>query len=383
MEEALAIWPTLKPEDQNELFLRGLMHGLPDRAYQTTLLERLAADPSLVALLIPLTAALPQLTEADFLRIRSAIERDQIPATLLRRLNPGIPLRTLPDAFLKTQFEEIARARPDTVPMLFQVLFLYCHGDTGKFAYFADTFRGFLLTPGLPILETHLGYEWHEVAMPMIISSTDEKWLAAFSRYVVTVLRENETSISTPYLRKVATALLQKAPDVAWPPLAEALIGDNDLLRFIVVDFLGGGGHGFDDHSENCPLWEVPLPQFQALVEKLPSVIPVFLNRMQLYRVTKDAAGAEEFYWHPHALMLMERAVDESDAFNGLFENLSSFGSTGSRVPYWERRLVLARKLDTTTVPRLRNIGRKLVNQIEDVIENTKRREMNEQARRH
>ena len=382
VEEALVVWPTLPPDDRNEMLLRGLIHGLADRTYQTELLERIAADPQLVPLLIPLTGALPQVAEADFLRVRAAIEHGQIPAPLMRNLIPGLPLRSLPDAFLKTQFTELARTKPEAVGTLFQVLFTYCHGDSGKFAYFADTFRELVLTPGLPILQTHLGWEWHEVAKPLIANSTDDAWLAAFSRYVVSVLQENETFIGTEYLRTITVELLRKAPAVTWPAFADALTGDNDMLRFIVAEFLGGGSHGFDDRGNDCPLWHVPLPQFKEWIEKHPQVITVLLDRMQLYTVEKDAAGSEhQFHWHPHALFLLEQAPDEKEALGEIFGNLFSFGSSGSRIPYWERRLALAGKLVTASHPRLRRVGRELTDLINEQIEHTKRQELNEQAR--
>jgi hypothetical protein len=91
------------------------------------------------------------------------------------------------------------------------------------------------IASGLPVLESHLGYEWHEVAIPLIKNSTDEARLAAFSRYIVAVLRENETFIGADYLRKVATALLHKASDVAWPAFAEASVSEELIDRAIAL----------------------------------------------------------------------------------------------------------------------------------------------------
>lgn len=381
MEEALQAWPNLKSEARNESLVRGLMFGLPDRSYQTAILERVATDLRLIDLLIPLTGALSPVTETDFLRIRAAVERGQIPVELLRNLIPGLPLRALPDAFLKIQLEDIAHARKETVPTLFEVLFLHCHGETAKFDYFRDTFRQFALTPGLPILDTHLGWEWHEVVQSLIASSADEKWLGDLAHYIVSVLRENETFIGTDYLRKVAIQLLRKAPAVAWPAFADALAASEGMLRFTAAEFLGSGSHGFDDHGEDLPIWQIPQPQFEAWINEHLDLVPLLLDRMQLYTVTKDEAGIEHFHWHPYALLLLARAPDEAEALNEVFGNLFSFGSTGSRIPYWQRRRALASALADSPSPRLRRIGGVLTERIDEAIEHTRREELNEQAR--
>jgi len=80
---------------------------------------------------------------------------------------------------------------------------------------------------------------------------------------------------------------------------------------------------------------------------------------------------------------LIELAADEGQAVREILGNLWSFGSVGSRVPYWERRKELVAELSAMPSSKFQRIARELETEIVAVIDETKRSEMNEQARYH
>jgi hypothetical protein len=176
-------------------------------------------------------------------------------------------------------------------------------------------------------------------------------------------------------------ALFRKAPEVTWVPFAQALADRDSPNRFVIVEFLSGGGHGFDEDGGECPIWEIPLQQFRAWLEAHHDLAPLLLDRLQLYTVDKDESGKQRFHWHPHALLLIEVSTDENEAMREVLGNLWSFGSTGSRVPYWERRQALVSELSAMANPKFKRIARELEFEVLQVIEHTKREEMNQQAR--
>jgi hypothetical protein len=112
-----------------------------------------------------------------------------------------------------------------------------------------------------------------------------------------------------------------------------------------------------------------------------PQFIPRLLDQIQLFIVVQDVAGVQSYRWHPFSLELLQQGQDEETLLNELYGNLFSFGSTGSRIPYWERRLALAQVLGASENAKLRRIGRALVDRITVMIEHIKREEQNEQAR--
>jgi hypothetical protein len=79
-----------------------------------------------------------------------------------------------------------------------------------------------------------------------------------------------------------------------------------------------------------------------------------------LYSVEKGEDGSEKFRWHPHALILIE--LGEKDSVERcISSNLLSFGSTGSRVPYLDKRIALIKDLMKTDNQELRAIAESIM----------------------
>jgi hypothetical protein len=78
---------------------------------------------------------------------------------------------------------------------------------------------------------------------------------------------------------------------------------------------------------------------------------------MSLFSVIKSETSTEEFQWHPHALLLFQHGnLDE--IIGCVHANLASFGSTGSRVPYLEKRIALLAALERQDNPRFKQIAK-------------------------
>jgi len=381
MEVALTLWPKLKPEQRNDSFLRGMMYGLSDAGFRDAILEKIVQDDALIELLVPLTAATSAMIKEQFLRIRRAIEADRLPPVALRTLIAGQPLRQLPDEFVRTQIEELAQAKPTTVLPLFEVLSLHCHGNPAKFDAFASTFRRLLLTPGLPIMDGHFSWEWHEAAKRLVATTNDTAWLKEITGYICTALGEHPRWFGNDYLRELSRQLVRKAPEAIWGIFAARLEGEDDLAKYTLFNFLTKADVGFDEARAEPVVWQLPLPFFRAWIAAHPQLIPRLLDQIQLFTVVQDGPNVQSYQWHPFSLELLQQGQDEETLLNELYGNLFSFGSTGSRIPYWERRLALAQTLSASDNAKLRRIGRMLADRIAVMIEHIRREEQNEQAR--
>ena len=154
--------------------------------------------------------------------------------------------------------------------------------------------------------------------------------------------------------------LLANFPKVVWPIFEKAL--NDKEIRFRLIDLLGRGGSRFDDSGS--PLWNLPGGQFKTWARAHRDLIPLVLHFKPLYTVEKEDDGREKFRWHPHALILIE--LGEKDAVERcISSNLLSFGSTGSRVPYLDKRIALVKDLVMTENQDLRAIAESIMAGIE------------------
>lgn len=380
VDAVLSIWPTLEPKERNTNFFSGIMRGMGGESeVRAKALERIAVEPTLIDLLVPGTASLDTLSEEDFVRIRKAVIDSRLEPWRLRSLIQGLPLRMLPRTFLLDEFTDILNAKPESAQFLFEILFLHCHGDGKRFFEFIDLFRSLLLTDGLPLGDSHFGWEWHEVALKLISITEDTVWLKLLSQFICEALVKSKTWVGTDYLSAVVSKLFEKAPAETWSSFGQALSAGDDFEKYILSDFLGKAGSRFDDTGS--PLWSLPSDKFRAWAHANRAIVPLILDKISLYTVENQEDGREVFKWHPHALILLNEGTNEEELSRALMGNLFSFGSTGSRVPYLEKRLALVRELCDGRDARLARIARPVHDWLTDEIERTKREELNEHAR--
>jgi len=379
IDAILICWQTLESKQRNPSLPSGIMRGIGSGEFRSRTLDRVATDPALVDLLVPLTASIAAVSEDDFSRIRKAVIEARLEPSRLQNLIQGLPLRVLSAPFLIHEFTAILAVKPESAQFLFAVLFSHCHGDVKQFEQFGELFRTLLVSKGLSIGDSHFGWEWHEVALKLIATTDDVEWLRRVSRYICGTLVKSKTWVGTDFLSIVVSKLFEKAPAETWVVFGEALVAGDTVGKYVLAEFLGKSGSRFDDTGS--PLWSLPEDHFQRWVQMHRSIVPLVLNTISLYTVEKRPDGSEFFKWHPHALILLNEGTDEGELEQALMGNLFSFGSTGSRVPYLEKRLGLVRLLESFQNSKLTRISRTVGDWLVSEIDRTRRQELNQNAR--
>ena len=380
IDATLELWPSLDRKERNPSLIRGIMRGLgSESALVTAILDRVARDDRLIDLLLPLTTSLERLGETDFLRIRDAVIESRLEPSELRNLIPGKPLSCLSDEFLIEQCAAIVRAKPESAQVLLEVLSLHCHGESTKFERFSALFRVLLLADGLALDDSHFGWEWHEVALKLISTTGDRVWLRSVARHICDEVIASRIDAGSDFLSVVVTKLFEKAPRETWVPFGVALRQGDEFQRHVIAEFLGKSGSSFDDTGS--PLWSLPEQMFREWAQTNRDFVPLALEKISLYVVEKQEDGSERFTWHPHALILLDEGTNDEELEHALFDNLFCFGSTGSKIPYLERRIALVQDLVRTNDPRLMRIARTVGGWLEEEKQRTKREELNEAAR--
>ena len=159
--------------------------------------------------------------------------------------------------------------------------------------------------------------------------------------------------------------------NIAWPIFAKALLDFDDNERFFLVKLLTDGGTPFENNGS--PLWALPISELKSWAKKNPDIVPLILHFMSLYLLRKSDDGGEEFVWHPHALSLMEIG-DVDEVIGCIHANLASFGSSGSRVPYLQKRIDLLKRLPTNN-ERFRRVADALIPSFKEMLEMAKKHE--------
>lgn len=205
----------------------------------------------------------------------------------------------------------------------------------------------------------------------------------------------------------VLRGLLQRFPKQTWP-VFEARIRDEDgSPNYSLVDLLCQSGR-LDDSG--VPLWELDADHFREWAEQNRDLMPYLLHHMPLYWIEPGAAPessvpdslespqegipielpdptgvpkpGDRYVWHPLALVVAE-LCGKGELHGALSSNIFSFGSTGSRVPYLEKRLQLMADLAESDVSDLKLIAMKVSNELKSEIDREKKNDAQRAAGIH
>ena len=229
-----------------------------------------------------------------------------------------------------------------------------------------------------------IGFAWKTCAEGLL-KNPPEGFVKRLAAALIEALEKKRYFlVEDSYISGVANRLLCHHSAEAWPVFAGALRKENGEPRFAVVELLARTGRYGEAKT---PIWELPEAEFRAWAEANRDLLPHFLGRIPLYYVEKrpdippptqaeeqpipqfddETAGVgkdERYVWHPYARILMDLCGRE-ELRDALGSNLFSFGSTGSRVPYLQRRIELIRDLAETGDPELKRIAADLLQSLE------------------
>src|SRR6266542_1894774 len=359
IDRCLAELEKIRPEERNPQLVRGMISTLQDRSELNEILNRVANNVELIPLLVPLTTA-SFITVYYFNRVAKCVVQNLLPADSLRSFAFGSVTRRFADDEFHAQLSKLMKTVPQARPAVLEVIFMHCYGAEPKWSVYRDLLEQLTVSPEVLSMR-HDFYHWRDTVKKLVHTKPSEEWIRVLTKAMITEATEGKDSFFVrDTFAEIIGSLLKNYPKVVWPIFEEAL--QEKKNRYRVVDLLGRGGSRFDDSGS--PLWNLPADQFKAWVQAHRDLIPLVLQFMSLYSVDESETGGERFRWHPHALVLIE--LGEKDSVKQcISSNLLSFGSTGSRVPYLDKRIALIKDLMTTENLDLRAIAESVMRTLE------------------
>ena len=399
MRESLDVYKAIEPVKRNAQLLRGMVSKVAGTEDAEALLDTVAADPSLRGdLLVPLSTAATA-SIRDFKRVVDLVKAGELSPEVVDYFSVGrISQRFGADEFKET-LESLIAAIPGAAPAVIRLVSMFYFHDAERFAQMRDFVTRLVLMPEVidHINGTMIGHSWKEAVQALLSAPPD-----GFVEGLAAVLADRADSGSilsynysgaAPVLRD----LLQRFPKQVWPVFEARIRDEEGRPNYSLVDLLCQSGR-LDDSG--VPLWELDADHFREWAERNRDLMPYLLHHMPLYRIEPGAAPetstpdlpespqegipielpdptgvpkpGDRYVWHPLALVVAE-LCGKGELHGALSSNIFSFGSTGSRVPYLEKRLQLMADLAESDVPDLKLIAQKISDELKSEIEREKK----------
>jgi hypothetical protein len=356
IETCLSSVRAISIEKRNASLLAGLLAGVPDRDFVKTKLEEIAATDGLVDLLVPLSRMVKP-SVADMRRVLELVTSGKIAPEQLRQFAYGSVLDHLPPDEILPLLQKLVISLPSSQASIFELVSMYIHRSDERWRVFRGFLRSLLITPGFSLglagqMDSH---HWEQAAQKLLMEEHDEALARELTIQIIAGEKSSKLKFTNDTDRRAILAtLFQHYPDISWPLIGAELLSENHYL----IDSLLGK-HGFDDNDSSI-VWSLSPEFIVPWLDSNPKARSRLLGKMALF--SSDDKGV--YQWHPITLAIFKDGVDKK-CISAVGCNLYSYGSSGSRVPYIDKRLRLLHDLENHPQLSVREMVRGLVKQFE------------------
>jgi len=200
------------------------------------------------------------------------------------------------------------------------------------------------------------GHHWQTAMTKLLTEQQDEELAIETTRQILEAQKRREVRYGQDiYQRPVLGLILSRYAGSCWPLVGAAILSPEYYAFRMLL-----GGHGFDDR-ETSILWNVPINILSSWVRENPSGLSRLLGTMVLFTV--DERG--EYRWHPSVLTLLDNGLDD-ECIGAIKSSLFSFGWSGSKIPYIDHRLSLARAVMAHPQAQVRKMAAELMKMLDE-----------------
>jgi hypothetical protein len=150
-------------------------------------------------------------------------------------------------------------------------------------------------------------------------------------------------------IRNVLTDLFDKYFVTIWDYIGEAIIAD--YLKFFHLEHLLGSRNGFDRgevgmafrNKEQCDIiLEWCRKHHTSAPERIAHMMPLSINENGVIK------------WHPFSKAIIDEFGDNENVLSELSSNMGTFGTVGSRIPYFSTQKILLDELHDHKIQRVK-----------------------------
>lgn len=282
-------------------------------------------------------------------------------------------------------------------PALLEIIQSYQHNREETSRQLRDVQRQIVLTSlrGLTLTEDlwQRSYSWRDAIVSLLSDEDDDELARAVASQIVKTAASASPSTSLAYeLDQVVEALFEEYVDTVWKTFSDALLSGSYKRMAITAIVASNPVVSTSETAPGGPLFRSIDDDF--LIDwchnNTPQA-PTFLAQTVPIFDKPDDPSAEQRpglddeptnpVWYPLALRILDEFGEVDQVRSALRSNMFSFSSTGSRIPYYKRRIGLLEELLEHDVTDVRQWATEEITRQRKVIKRERQKEEEEDMR--
>lgn len=361
-------------EDSNINLLLGILNGIFNlNTSEWNTIVKLFFDEENLNQYYAHTVVTGNVTIEQLNCLTELIAQNKIEPIAAKTLTYGRPLEHLNYNDTVQFVKNLVSISDNSAWIALDILSMYCYGDSEKWNNCKPTFKEIVVTLKLDRkdkkqnqLEMH---HWHDV-VKKLLQDDDTAFAIDITRQILASCTD-ELSYGDlwHYIQPIIRIIFQKHAKDVWPLFSETIINVGPVEEYRLMQLLGSGS-SFDKKKPSV-LSDLPDEIFKEWCLQNPEKAPEFVAQTTEVLLEID----DKYQISPRAQFLIDNFGDNEQVLSELSATLSSFGWSGSLVPYLKKEAEALEGLKDHNNINVRNWVNRRLDYLSKMIERETRRD--------
>lgn len=224
------------------------------------------------------------------------------------------------------------------------LIYMFCYSNEEKWNVSKDFVRDLIISSNM-IVNTDKtgrmeGYHWSDSVVKILKQFDEKEFAIMIAKQIIEFCSEKHFNYSfNSYLGNVVAVLFENYFDTIWEYFGTGIIGD--YLTFFHLEHMIGASNGYIGNREGLLfLYEVNNNTIIEWCRNNPKTSERIAHMMPLSVIENGIIK-----WHPFSKAMIDEFGDSDIFLDQLNSNMGSFGTIGSRVPYFTTQKALLNEL--------------------------------------
>lgn len=343
----------ISKENQNSELIAGILFGSKSKELSEKTIDRFIATEEIRQHAFYLTRVVGS-TYPDIEKLFSLVDKHSFSINQFQNFQYGRALDILSNEEVLMLCDKISQYGNSGKWTALSLLYMFCYSSEEKWKLNKDFFKKLIGSNNMTIDNDGTGrmesYHWSDAVNKILTKDNDKEFAITITKQIIKFCSQAHFNYSfDTYLSNVILVLLDKYFDTVWEYFGEGIIGD--YMTFFHLEHMIGTRNGYLGTSEGI-IFRNP-QQYEIIIEwcrKHPEKAPERIAHMMPLDVTENG----ETKWHPFSKAIIDEFGDSEKLISQLSSNMGTFGTVGSRIPYFTTQKKLLEELVNHKIQRVK-----------------------------
>jgi len=334
----------IKKESQNSELIAGILFGSKSKEFSEKTIDRFIATEEIRQHAFYLTRVVGS-AYTDIEKLFSLVDNHSFSINQFQNFQYGRGLDILSNKEVLMLCDKISQYGNSGKWTALSLLYMFCYNSEDKWKLNKDFFKKLICSRNMIIDNDGTGriesYHWSDSAIKILTKEQDNEFAITIAKQIIEFCSQMQLNYSFDAdISNTILHLFEKYFEVTWEYFGQGIIGD--YMTFYRLEHMIGSRNGYLGGAEGI-VFRNP-EHYQTILiwcRQNPEIAPERIAHMMPLHVIED----DEITWHPFSKAIIDEFGDNEKLINELSSNMGTFGTVGSRIPYFTTQKKLLQEL--------------------------------------